>query len=181
MWLWSWVTERKKKILQGEQVTTQKPDELSYMDAEINNYGKNHVSIHQRSMFQHAEISLSFQIISLVLAHYRLLIKVWGLNFLVLICVCRIKTGEMTKSLSLWVSVQFSSVQLIRSVFDCDSMNRSTAGLPVHHELPKFTQIHVHRVRDAIQPSHPLSFPSPPAPNPSHHQSLFQWVNSSTH
>ena len=60
-----------------------------------------------------------------------------------------------------------------------DPMNRSTPGLPVHHQLPEFTQTHVHRVRDAIQPSHPLSFPSPPAPNPSQHQSLFQWVNSS--
>ena len=58
-------------------------------------------------------------------------------------------------------------------------MNCSTPGLPVHHHLPEFTQTHVHRVRDAIQPSHPLSSPSPPAPNPSHHQSLFQWVNSS--
>ena len=56
----------------------------------------------------------------------------------------------------------------------CDPMNRSTPGLPVHHQLPEFTQIHVHRVRDAIQPSHPLSSPSPPAPNPSQHQSLFQ-------
>ena len=52
-------------------------------------------------------------------------------------------------------------------------------GLPVHHQLPEFTQTHVHRIRDAIQPSHPLSSPSPPAPNPSQHQSLFQWVNSS--
>ena len=50
-------------------------------------------------------------------------------------------------------------------------------GLPVHYQLPEFTQTHVHRVRDAIQPSHPVS-PSPPAPNPSQHQSLFQWVNS---
>ena len=58
-------------------------------------------------------------------------------------------------------------------------MNRSTPGLPVHHQLPEFTQTHVHRVRDAIQPSHPLSSPSPPAPNPSQHQSLFQWVSSS--
>ena len=58
-------------------------------------------------------------------------------------------------------------------------MNCSTPGLPVHHHLPEFTQTHVHRVRDAIQPSHPLSSPSPPAPNPSQHQSLFQWVNSS--
>ena len=56
----------------------------------------------------------------------------------------------------------------------CDPMNRSTPGLPVHHQLPKFTETHVHRVSDAIQPSHPLSSPSPPAPNPSQHQSLFQ-------
>ena len=61
----------------------------------------------------------------------------------------------------------------------CDPMNRSTPGLPVHHQLPEFTQTHVHRVNDAIQPSHPLSSSSPPAPNPSQHQSLFQWVNSS--
>ena len=58
-------------------------------------------------------------------------------------------------------------------------MNRSTPGLPVHHHLPEFTQTHVHQVSDAIQTSHPLSSPSPPAPNPSQHQSLFQWVNSS--
>ena len=51
-------------------------------------------------------------------------------------------------------------------------------GLPVHHQLPEFTQTHVHRVSDAIQPSHPLSSPSPPAPNPSQHQSLFQCVSS---
>ena len=56
----------------------------------------------------------------------------------------------------------------------CDPMNRSTSGLPVHHHLSEFTQTHVHRVSDAIQPSHPLSSPSPPAPNPSQHQSLFQ-------
>ena len=52
-------------------------------------------------------------------------------------------------------------------------MNCSTPGLPVHHQLPEFTQTHVHRVGDAIQPSHPLSSPSPPAPNPSQHQGLF--------
>ena len=55
-----------------------------------------------------------------------------------------------------------------------DPMNRSTPGLPVHHQHPEFTQTHIHRVSDAIQPSHPLSSPSPPAPNPSQHQSLFQ-------
>jgi len=54
----------------------------------------------------------------------------------------------------------------------CDPMNRSTPGLPVHHQLPEFTQTHVHQVSDAIQPSHPLSSPSPPAPNPSQHQSF---------
>ena len=58
-------------------------------------------------------------------------------------------------------------------------MNCSTPGLPVHHQLLEFTQTHVHWVSDAIQPSHPLSSPFPPAPNPSQHQSLFQWVNSS--
>ena len=57
-------------------------------------------------------------------------------------------------------------------------MNCSTPGLPVHHQFPEFTQTHVHQVSDAIQPSHPLSSPSPPAPSPSQHQGLFQWVNS---
>ena len=61
----------------------------------------------------------------------------------------------------------------------CDPMNCSMAGLPVHHQLLEFTQTHVHPVSDAIQPSHPPSFPFPPVPNPSPHQSLFQWVNSS--
>ena len=72
-------------------------------------------------------------------------------------------------------SVQFSSVQLLSRPTLCDPMNRSTPGLPVHHQLPtEFTQTHIHQVSDAIQPSHPLSSPSPSAPNPSHHQSLFQ-------
>ena len=77
-------------------------------------------------------------------------------------------------------SVQFSSVAQSCPTL-CDTMNRSTPGLPVHHQLPEFTQthvhqvhgVHVHRVSDAIQPSHPLS-PSPPAPNPSQHWSFFQ-------
>ena len=70
-------------------------------------------------------------------------------------------------------SVQFISVAQSCPTL-CDSMNCGTPGLPVHHRLPEFTQTHVHRVRDAIQPSYPLSSPSPPAPNPSQHQSLFQ-------
>ena len=61
----------------------------------------------------------------------------------------------------------------------CDPINYSTPGFPVHHQLPKFTQTHVRRVGDAIQPSHPLLSPSLPALNLSQHQGLFQWVNSS--
>ena len=68
---------------------------------------------------------------------------------------------------------QFSSVAQSCPTL-CNPMNPSTPGLPVHHHLPEFTQTHVHRVGDTIQPSHPLSSPSPPAPNPSQHQSLFQ-------
>jgi len=76
------------------------------------------------------------------------------------------------------VVIQFSSVAQSCPTL-CNPMNRSRSGLPVCHQLPEFTQTHVHRVSDAIQPSHPLSSPAPPAPNPSQHQSLFQWVNSS--
>ena len=72
-----------------------------------------------------------------------------------------------------YVYNQFSSVTRSCPTL-CDPMNCSTPGLPVHHQLPEFTQTHVHRVSDAIQPSHPLSSPSPPAPNLSQHQSLFQ-------
>ena len=79
--------------------------------------------------------------------------------------------------LYIFSSFQFSSVAQSCPTL-CDPMNRSTPGLPVHHQLPEFTQTHVHRVGDAIQPSHPLSSPSPPAPNPSQHQSLFQGVSS---
>ena len=74
--------------------------------------------------------------------------------------------------------IQFSSVAQSCPTL-CDPMNCSTPGLPVHHQLPEFTQTHVHGVSDAIQPSHPLSSPSPPAPNPSQSQSISQWVNSS--
>ena len=76
--------------------------------------------------------------------------------------------SSVTTKLSLYLkylaSVQFSSVAQ-SYVTPCDPMNRSTPGLPVHHHLPEFTQTHVHRVGDAIQLSHPLSSPSPPAPN----------------
>ena len=68
---------------------------------------------------------------------------------------------------------QFSSVTQSRPTL-WDPMNRSTLDLPVYHQLPEFTQTHVHRVSDAIQPSHPLLSPFPPAPNPSQNQGLFQ-------
>ena len=71
------------------------------------------------------------------------------------------------------VSAQFSSVAQLCPTL-CDPMNRSTPGLPVHHQLREFTQTHVHQVGDAIQPSHPLLTPSPPAFNLSQHQDLFQ-------
>ena len=98
---------------------------------------------------------------------------------IILFGVVRIK-GATKKLFAQGLNIfsQFSSVaQLCLTL--CDPINCSTPGLPVHHQLPEFTQSHVHRVRDAIQPSHPLSSPSLPAPNPSQHQSLFQWVNSS--
>ena len=71
------------------------------------------------------------------------------------------------------ILVQFSSVAQAGPT-RCDPMDCSTPGLPAHHQLPELAQTHIHRVRDAIQPSHPLSSPSPTAPNPSQHQSLFQ-------
>ena len=79
---------------------------------------------------------------------------------------------------------QFSSVAQSCPTL-CDPMNHSMPGLPVHHQLPEFTQTHIYRVCDAIQPSHPGSSPSPPAPNPSQHQSfpmsqLFAWGGQST-
>ena len=93
---------------------------------------------------------------------------------------CRANIHSFPKVCALWrlptsSSAQFSSVAQSCLTL-CDPMNRSTPGLPVHHQLLEFTETHVHRVSDAIQPSHPLSSPSPPAPNPSQHQSLFQWV-----
>ena len=78
--------------------------------------------------------------------------------------------GNQSKTYS---SVQFSSVAQSCPTL-CDPMNHSTPGPPVRHQLPEFTQTHAYRVADTIQPSHPLSSPSPSAPNPSQHQGLFQ-------
>ena len=86
-----------------------------------------------------------------------------------------IPVKSLPKALSKY-SVHFSSSGMLTL---CNPMNCSTSGLPVHHLLPEFTQTHVHWVSDIIQPSHPLLSTFPPAPNPSQHQGLFQWVNSS--
>ena len=75
------------------------------------------------------------------------------------------------------LTVQFSSVAQSCPTL-CDPVNHSTPDLPVHHQLPEFTQTHVHWIGDAIQPSHPLSSPSPPALNLFQHQGLFKWVSS---
>ena len=93
---------------------------------------------------------------------------------LLILCIKYITNENLLYSTSnLMLSVQYSSVAQSCPTL-CDPTNHSTPGLPVHHQLPEFTQTHVHRVRDAIQTSHPLSSPSPPAPNPSQHHSLFQ-------
>ena len=78
----------------------------------------------------------------------------------------------------LYFDTEFSSVAQLSPIL-CDPMDCSMLGLPVHHQLPEFTQIHVHWVGDAIQPSHPLSSPSSPAFHLSQYQGLFQWVSSS--
>ena len=86
--------------------------------------------------------------------------------------------GRRTFGIDMWTLSSVSSVPQLCPTL-CDPVNRSTPGLPVHHQLPEFTQTHAHWISDAIQPSHPLPSPSPPAPNPSQHQGLFQSVNSS--
>ena len=77
-----------------------------------------------------------------------------------------------------WYLYQFSSVAQSCLTL-CNPVDCSTPGLPVHHQLPEFTQTQVHRISDAFQPSHPLSYPSPPVLNLSQHQDLFKWVSSS--
>ena len=82
------------------------------------------------------------------------------------------KPSKITITTNYW---DFQSVQFSHSVVSiCDPMDYSTLGFPVHHQFPKLAQTHVHRVGDTIQPSHPLSSPSPPAFNLSQHHGLFQ-------
>ena len=103
--------------------------------------------------------------------------SMWNLSSLIRDQTCTPCIGR--RSLNHWIAKS----DQIRSVAQscptlCNPMNHSTPGLPVHHQLPEFTETHVYQVSDAIQTSHPLSSPSPLAPNPSQHPSLFQWVNS---
>ena len=129
-------------------------------------------------------MSLLFNILSrLVIAFLprskRLLIS-WLLSpFAVILEPKKIKSvTEQLNNFLLDTSVQFSSVAQSCPTL-CDPMDYSTPGLPVHHQLPEFTQTPVHWVGDAIQPCHPLLPPSPPAFNLSQHQGLFKWVSSS--
>ena len=85
--------------------------------------------------------------------------------------ICSLRIKRLFQFICLACDIQFSSVAQSCPTL-CNPMNPSTPGLPVHHQLPEFTQTYVHRVSDAIQPSHPLSSPSPLAPNPSQHQNL---------
>ena len=93
------------------------------------------------------------------------------------ICLLFFPSSKIRKIIH-FPSVQFSSVAQSCPTL-CESMNRSTPGLPVHHQLLEFTQTHVHCVGDAIQPSHLLLSPSPPTFNLSQYQGLFQWAGSS--
>ena len=110
----------------------------------------------------------------------------WNFSFIAINTILKIKTVSLLdiNTLSYYnkehtkTELQFSSVTQPCPTL-CEPTNHSTAGLPVYHQLQEFTQNHAHRVGDAIQPSYPLSSPSPPAPNPSQHQGLFQWVSSS--
>ena len=87
--------------------------------------------------------------------------------------LCFVSLTAATLGLPKWFSSVAQSCPTL-----CDPMNCSTPGLSVHHQLPDFTQTHVHWVGDAIQPSHPLSPPTPPAFSLSQHQGLFQWFGS---
>ena len=101
-----------------------------------------------------------------------------GTNQHIHFCIFKYITLHHYKMAAAAPDFQFSSVHSLSRVRFCNPMNLSTPGLPVHHQLPEFTQTHVHRVSDAIQPSHPLSSPYPPALNLSQHQGLLKEVSS---
>ena len=104
--------------------------------------------------------------------------KTYILKALNIFCIKYCKPISATSVNKMITAGYFSSVAQSCLTL-CNPMNCSTPGLPIHHQLPESTQTHVHWVGDAIQPSHPLLFPSPPAFNLSQHQGLFKWVSSS--
>ena len=120
-----------------------------------------------RNVCSFSEVWIKCSLFSKVSSRSSPLVREGGLDFS-LICDPRKKK----KYIYIYISVQFSSVAQSCPTL-CDPMDHSTPGLSVYYQLPEFTQTHVHRVSDAIQPSHPLSSPSPPAQNPSQYQSLF--------
>ena len=147
--------------------------------AEVHKVTKNWTSLSDWSATTIQKLSVS---IHLILIKYQNLTRVTAWEGSDIVCTNRTLKSKLCLDFSSFSSnlssLQFSSVGQSCPTL-CDPMNRSTPGLPVHHQFQEFTQTHVHWVGDAIQPSHSLLSPSPPAPNPSQHQSLFQWVNSS--
>ena len=117
--------------------------------------------VQQSESVIHVHISTLFRFFSHI-GHYRVVSRSLLTSVIQLVLI----------SYLFYISVQFNSVAQLCPTL-CDTMNRSTKGFPVHHHLPEFTQTHVHRVSEAIQPSHPLSPPSPPVFNLSQHQDLF--------
>ena len=115
-------------------------------------------------------------LLSCPMLQYVVLIELYVENLTLYKGKCEKEGGYFNSLEIIFLSVQFSSVAQSCPTL-CNPMNRSMPGLPVHHQLPEFTQTHVYQVDDAIQPSNPLVFPS--EPNPSQHQGLFQWVSSS--
>ena len=128
-----------------------------------------------------SQTSLNYRLLWIICKLYKVDKKKSIFNvYSIIILTCKFTCNFLNFSSSFLLFI--SSVQIILVAQSCltlnDSMNLSTPSLPVHHQLQKSTQTHAHWVGDAMQPSHPLSSPSPPAPNPSQHQGLFQWVNS---
>ena len=138
------------------------------------------------------KFTLGFLVFILIIVEYISFLKNYILRLILLafkkaIDFYRLKTGHLTE-IRYGTSFCHNCLTCLDSVFSsvahscptlCDPMNHSTPGLPVHHQLPEFTQTHVHWVGDAIQPSHPLLSPSLSTFNPSQHQGLFKWVSSS--
>ena len=137
---------------------------------EINGWTKiSHVSIGLQAIKWPHHSTLSKEIVCWIMPYQKIKIYLWRYLIHHSFIYNNVK----------YMLIQFSSVQLLSHVRLCDPMNCSMPGLPVHHQLPEFTQTRVHGVGDAIQPSHPLSSPSPRAFNLSQHQGLFRWVGSS--